>query len=215
MPTGPVQFSVVIPTYARPQRLAQCLAAVAKLEFPRDQFEVIVVDDGSPQPLDEIVDPFRGEMILSLLKQANVGPAAARNAGAARARGTHLAFTDDDCQPRPDWLAALAARLQRAPDSLIGGRIANRLPSNPYSAASQAITDCTYDRMQRQAGELLFASCNIAISATGFHKLGGFSTRFPLAAGEDYDFCHRWQQAGLKAVYAPEAIVDHAHHLTF
>ena len=50
--------------------------------------------------------------------------------------------------------------------------------------------------------------------AEQFRRIGGFSEAFPLAAGEDYDFCHRWQHAGLEAAYAPEAVVRHAHALT-
>lgn len=214
MSTEALQFSVVIPTYARPKRLAACLNSLTKLQFPRDQFEVIVVDDGSPKPPDDTVEPFRGGLRLSLIRQANAGPAAARNAGAARATGRYLAFTDDDCEPNPNWLTTLAERMRQSPQTLVGGRIVNGLPENFYSAASQAITDCTYDRMQRRGGELLFATCNIAVCAASFRKLGGFSTGFPLAAGEDYDFCHRWQHEGFAAVYAPEVIVQHSHHLT-
>lgn len=214
MTKGLVQFSVIIPTYARPARLAACLKAIANLEYPRDRFEVIVVDDGSPEPLDETVRPVQGELRLTLLRQTNAGPAAARNAGAARASGSHLAFSDDDCEPDPRWLQAMADRFEQTPRALIGGRIVNRLPSNAYSDASQAITDCTYDRMQRIGGERLFATCNIAVSVEEFRQLGGFSTHFPLAAGEDYDFCHRWQRAGLPAIYAPDAIINHTHDLT-
>jgi GT2 family glycosyltransferase len=209
-----VQFSIVIPTYARPKRLRSCLTAVARLDYTRDAFEVIVVDDGSPQPLDEVVGTFVREMKVTLLRQANAGPAAARNAGASRATGEYLAFTDDDCEPDPRWLEMLAQELVRSPDALVGGRIVNALPHNPYSAASQAITDCTYDRIEHRGGEKLFASCNLAVSAAAFRKRGGFDTTFPLAAGEDYDFCHRWRQAGHPLVYAPEAIVNHRHDLT-
>src|SRR5262245_61716846 len=120
MVTGSVQYSVIIPTFARPQRLASCLAAVAKLQFPKDQYEVIVVDDGSPEPLDNTVEPFRAELKLSLARQPNAGPAAARNAGAARAVGGYLAFTDDDCEVDPNWLTALVDRMQQTPNALIG-----------------------------------------------------------------------------------------------
>jgi GT2 family glycosyltransferase len=214
MSTGPVAFSIVIPTYARPHRLAACLACVAELQFPRDNYEVIVVDDGSPEPLDSVVGPFRGAMRVSLLRQRNAGPAAARNAGAAQAAGEWLAFSDDDCEPDRRWLEVLADQMRRTPDALVGGRIVNRLPHNPFAAASQAITDCTYDRIERRGGETLFASCNLAVSAAQFRKLGGFDTSFPLAAGEDYDFCHRWRLARHPLVYAPEAIVNHRHDLT-
>jgi GT2 family glycosyltransferase len=209
-----VQFSIVIPTHGRPHHLESCLASVAQLQYPRDEYEVIVVDDGGPDPLDPVIQRLRGQMRLSLVRQANAGPAAARNAGAARATGEWLAFTDDDCEPDSCWLKMFAQRMRQTPDALIGGRIVNRLPHNPCAAASQAITDCTYHRMQHGGAEMLFASCNLAVSAASFRRIGGFSTSYPLAAGEDYDLCHRWQQAGQAAIYAPEAIVNHRHDLT-
>ena len=102
--------SVIVPTHRRPAQLAECLAALARLDYPPDRYEVIVVDDGGGMPLDDVLEPFRDRMAVSCLTGRRAGPAAARNAGAARARGDLLAFTDDDCRPRPDWLRRLAGR---------------------------------------------------------------------------------------------------------
>ncbi len=79
-------FSVVVPTCGRPGPLTSCLEALARLEYPCDLYEVIVVDDGSPAPLDAVVGTFRSRVDVTLLRQQNGGPAAARNAGAGRAR---------------------------------------------------------------------------------------------------------------------------------
>ncbi len=209
-----VSFAVVVPTYSRPQRLASCLAALARQTLPPERFEVIVVDDGSPQSVRGAVEPFKNQMRLSLVRQPNSGPAAARNAGAARANGTHLAFTDDDCEPDPNWLRTLSEHLQRNPAALVGGRIVNCLAQDPYARASQAITDFVSERSAAQEGFKLFATCNLAVSAAGFRQLGGYCTGFSLAAGEDYDFCHRWQHAGRQVLYAPDAIVGHRHALS-
>src|SRR4051794_19726519 len=103
-------FSVIIPTRDRPEQLVACLRSLGALAYPRDRFEVIVVDDGSTTALEPIVGRSRGELHLALLKQSNAGPAAARNTGAAHAKGEFLAFIDDDCSPASDWLQALAAR---------------------------------------------------------------------------------------------------------
>jgi len=101
-------FSVVIPTCNRPSRLRACLESRVRVEYPRAQFEVIVVDDGSSTSLKEIVSDYEPHLNITLLVQSNRGPAAARNAGARRAKGRFLAFTDDDCRPAPDWLGALS-----------------------------------------------------------------------------------------------------------
>ena len=60
-----------------------------------------------------------------------------------------------------------------------------------------------------------FASNNLALPADRFHAIGGFETAFPLAAGEDREFCARWLDRGYRMTYAPEVVVHHAHTLTF
>jgi glycosyltransferase involved in cell wall biosynthesis len=82
-------FSIVIPSYRRPRQLAECLRALSRLEYPRDRFEVIVVDDGGDAPLDEVVAPFGSNLSLTLIRQPNAGPAAARNLGRS-ARGVRF-----------------------------------------------------------------------------------------------------------------------------
>jgi GT2 family glycosyltransferase len=73
-----------------------------------------------------------------------------------------------------------------------------------------------YDYYDRGGeGAHLFNTGNLAVPAERFNELGGFSESFPLAAGEDYDFCHRWRHAGYRTTYAPEAVVRHSHTLTF
>ena len=77
--------------------------------------------------------------------QENAGPAAARNRGAAEARGAFLAFTDDDCTADADWLRAFAAEFEKTPNGLVGGRTLNALDTNRCSATSQMIIDVVYD----------------------------------------------------------------------
>jgi len=208
-------ISVVIPTYNRPQRLAACLQSLTQLDYPRDQFEVIVVDDGSPEPLTAVTEPFQTQIGLRLLRQDNSGPASARNAGAASALGKYLAFTDDDCQVTADWLTALTTTLANQPHALIGGHTVNALPENIYSTASQLLIDFLYSYYNpRQGTATFFASNNFALPRDMYQTLGGFDTGFPLAAGEDREFCDRWLQQGLTMVYAPAMIIHHTHHLS-
>ncbi|MCS6859684.1 MAG: glycosyltransferase [Abditibacteriales bacterium] len=211
----PPLFSIIIPTYARPKPLSACLESLAHLDYPRDRFEVIVVDDGSEVPLQPVVSAFQSRFNLTLLKQANAGPATARNTGAAQAQGEFLAFTDDDCTPAADWLQALAARVAASPDCMIGGRTLNALPDNPYSTASQWLIDYLYTYYNADPHQAcFFTSNNLAIPAAHFRALGGFDTTYPHAAAEDREFCDRWRYYGYRLVYAPEVVVYHAHALT-
>jgi cellulose synthase/poly-beta-1,6-N-acetylglucosamine synthase-like glycosyltransferase len=211
---GKPLFSVVVPTYDCPQPLRSCLEGLTALKFPRDQFEVIISDDGSPMAMEPVAAPFRDRLRLIVVTHPNRGPGAARNRGADRAQGTYLAFIDSDCIPAPDWLAALASRFAQTPDHLICGGIVNALPANPFSATTQLIVTSVHEYYARQReGERFFNSTNIAVPAERFRKLGGFDES--LLTSEDYDLCHRWQHAGYEMTHAPEALVYHAHVLTF
>ncbi|WP_421655573.1 glycosyltransferase family 2 protein [Leptothermofonsia sp. ETS-13] len=208
-------FSIIIPTYNRPDRLKSCLQALTRLDYPRDRFEVVIVDDGSKTPLDRVIAPYQASLNITLIRQTNAGPANARNTGANYAKGQYLAFTDDDCAPAPDWLTNMAACFARAPEALIGGYTINALSNNLYSTASQILIDYIYsyyNTKSHQSG--FFASNNFAMPAERFRTLGGFDTRFPLAAGEDREFCDRWLHHGYPMIYAPKVQIYHSHHLT-
>jgi glycosyltransferase involved in cell wall biosynthesis len=137
-------FSIIVPTYARPEKLTACLQSFVKLEYPRDRFQVIVVNDSTEISLESTVAPFQDQINLTLLTQPNSGPATARNTGAFAATGKFLVFTDDDCTVTPDWLQTLENRFRVRPDCLIGGRTVNALPDNIYSTASQQLIDYLY-----------------------------------------------------------------------
>src|SRR5271170_5245407 len=121
-------FSIVIPTRRRPRQLAECLRALSHLDYPRDRFEVIVVDDGGGISLDGALAPFKETLTISLLRRSQEGPSGARNAGAAIAEGDFLAFTADDCMPAVDWIRTLAACFAARPDCAFGGKIVNAVP---------------------------------------------------------------------------------------
>jgi GT2 family glycosyltransferase len=215
-----MDISVIIPTYNRPAQLDACLAALATQTLPHDRFEVIVVDDGSATSMETVTARFRDSLQVRLLRQANAGPARARNAGAALARGTLFVFTDDDCQPEADWLSALHAQSKDCPTCLIGGRTLNALGHNVYSTASQLLVDFLYEhqisarRAHAQALPAFFTSNNLAVPATLFRQLEGFDESFMIAAGEDREFCDRWQQYDLPMALALSARVHHAHSLS-
>ncbi len=206
-------FSIIIPTYARPVALVDCLDALARLQIGRDAFEVIIVDDGSPAPPAALGDRLRDRLNVTLITTPHGGPAAARNCGAARATGKFLAFTDDDCRPAPDWLDALAARTAAAPDHLVGGRTVNALPRNCYAVTSQLIIDVAYAYYNEHGAEArFFASNNMLIPADRFRSIGGFDPSF--TTSEDRELCDRWLRYGYRMSYAPDAVVHHAHPLT-
>jgi GT2 family glycosyltransferase len=211
-PLAPPCVSVVIPTYGRPRQLADCLTALGRQSLSRDAFEVVVVDDGSPTPLDGVLAASVDGLQLRMVRQANAGPAAARNRGVAEARGPLIAFTDDDCLPEPDWLAALVAAERRFPGSLVGGSSLNGLSGELFASASQLIIDLVYDHFNADPTDAYFlTSNNVLCSREAYQAVGGFDAAFFRAGAEDRDFCDRWRAAGRRLVWAPEARIEHRH----
>jgi glycosyltransferase involved in cell wall biosynthesis len=206
--------SVIVPTYQRARLLGNCLQAIAAQRFPREQFEVVVVDDGSEVSPRDVVAQFSRSLDVRLIEQRNAGPGSARNAGARAARGAYIAFTDDDCLPDPLWLSAIAAHIEAHPGLAVGGSIINVLEEGLCSTASQMLIDFLYEYYNENADDSrFFITSNLTFPADAFRALGGFDVTFPLAGGEDRDMCDRWREHGHQLTYAPDAIVRHAHAL--
>ncbi len=207
-------FSIIIPTYDRPSELAACLQSLTCLDYPRDRFEVIVVDDGSSVSPESVVAAVRNQLDVTLIIQPNAGPASARNTGAKHAKGTFLAFTDDDCMVSPGWLMAFANNLSGNGDNLVGGLTMNALPGNSFSLASQLLVTYLYQYYENNPSKSrFFTSNNIAVPATIFNRVGGFEVTRLRATAEDREFCYRWLHHGYRMTYIPEAVVYHAHNL--
>lgn len=210
---APPSISVVVPTFGRPQELRGCLEALAELDYPCERYEVVVVDDGSDPPVVPWAGAADAGLRMHWLRQANAGPAAARNAGARAATGEILAFTDDDCRPASDWLSAIAAALARDPEALCGGTTTNALEHSACSVASHAIVDVAIEHLHAGGDDLrFFPSNNLALRADAFASIGGFDAAFRTA--EDRDLCDRWLRAGRPLVRAPLAKVEHRHVLS-
>lgn len=205
------EIAVIIPSYNRPVQLDNCLQALMAQDT--DDFEVVVVDDGSPRPLQDICSKYGDK--VRYIWQENSGPATARNNGARNTVAPMIVFTDDDCRPRPNWLTKLKTAHDQQTDRLVGGLVVNALTDDPYASASQALSDYLYQYFKADQGNMpFFTSNNIAMSREGFEKLGGFNQSFERAAAEDRDFGLRWRDCVGSLVYTQDAIVDHYHEMT-
>ncbi len=210
-----MQFSIIIPTFSRPGKLRMCLDSISRVDYPVDQFEVIVVDDGGDIPLESVINVYSGRFDLNLLRQENAGPASARNSGAEHARGDYLVFIDDDCSVGRDWLHQLGKNISKHPGCIIGGRTKNGIPGNLFSETSQAMIDYLYSYYNSQESEYrFFTSNNFALPAGIFHEAKGFDSSMSLAAGEDRELCHRLRKRDCKMVYAPDVVIKHFHELS-
>jgi glycosyltransferase involved in cell wall biosynthesis len=194
------RVSVVIPTYRRPDLLAKCLERLLAQQFPADEFEIIVADDGpdaSTRQLVESLQQSNRPRITYVPVTATQGPAGARNAGWRMAAAEIIAFTDDDCLPDPHWLAAGVQALENA-DAATGKTIVP-LPERP--------TD-----FERNVGGLAtaeFITANCFVRREALAAVGGFDERFTLAWREDSDLQFALLSHGYRIAKAEDAVVIH------
>jgi glycosyltransferase involved in cell wall biosynthesis len=191
--------SVVIPARDASETLPAALAALAQQE--RLPEEVIVVDDGSSDATKEIARA--SPVVTAVLSQPGAGPGAARNRGAAAARGDVLAFTDADCIPEPGWLAAGVAAL--AAHDLVQGAV------RPPDGAVIGPFDRTISVMRAHG---LYETANMLVRRGVFESLGGFEPwlmpRDGKELGEDVWLGWRARRAGARIGFAADAVVHHA-----
>jgi len=203
--------SVVIPVKDRAEELGRCLASLDRLRYPREQVEVIVVDDGSVDKSPEVARAHGARVVPS--GGRGTGPASARNRGARQARGELLAFIDSDCTASAGWLTELVGRFDDPEVGAVGGRVvgmhcATRLDRYEASMSSLSLGD---RELSGRGGDDTFylPSCNLLVRREAFLEAGGF--REGMHVGEDVDLTWRLRDRGLRLVYAPRGWVYHEH----
>lgn len=212
---APPAVSLVVATYNRPARLRGLLKHLQRVDAPEGGWEVVVVDDGSPQPLDAIVAEHKGALEVVHLRIPNSGPGLARNAGVAASRGEVLLFTDDDNRPHSQWARRMAAAVRAAPPmTMVGGQTVNLLPRLPCSAASHAINEIAYAFFNSDPRDgRMFAGNNMACRRGDFDAVGGFDPDFVRIASEDRELCDRWRFRGGRLWWDRRALMGHCHAL--
>ena len=168
--------SIIIPTFNGGARIHNCLDALLKQLDGRNA-EILVVNDGSTDDTIEVVKPYPK---VRLITQANEGPAAARNRGAAEARGAIILFTDDDCVPMHDWLNAMLAPFEDP--EVVGAKGIYR--SHQRSLAARFVQIEYEDRYRLMAGlpSIDFIDTySAAFRRDRFLEMTGYDTSFPVA----------------------------------
>jgi GT2 family glycosyltransferase len=203
--------SVVIPTFRRWSSLQLTLDAMAQQTLDLERFEVIVSDDGSEDGTVEKLKTYADGSPLQLVvtSGANAGPSAARNRGLRLAKGTWVAFTDDDCVPAKDWLEQCLNCLEADPTlDGVGGKVLRY--KDGRIARYVDWTEVLLPAMNKGKVHYLVTS-NAVFRNALLQRLGGFNETYKWPGGEDPDLSFRVISAGGRLKYHPDALVLHMH----
>ncbi len=196
--------SVVVPTHGRAAKLGRLLQALAAQTLGRERFEVLVVDDASPDETPRVLAEWAssGRLALRVFRQErNRGPAAARNVGWRAASASLVAFTDDDCEPEPAWLEAGLAKMTGDVALVMGRTRAD--PTSPFLDRPFARSVVLEDENPG------YPTCNVFYRRTVLVAADGFDETFRLPCGEDMDLAWRVKKAGHASAFAADAVVVH------
>lgn len=197
-----VSISIIIPALNEEKMIGRCLESLAKLDFARDRFEVLVVDNGSQDRTLAIAESFKDRLNLKVLQQAGVRISALRNLGARAASGGILAFLDADCLAPADWLDRIFALACENCAGVLGAHYL--LPENSSWVGR------TWHRYQEapKAGEVSHVPAgDLIMRREDFLKLGGFDET--IQTNEDYELCDRARKAGMRVQAFPQIGVIH------
>jgi GT2 family glycosyltransferase len=210
--------TVIVPTYNRLGRLRQVLAGLEAQSFPRDRFDVVVVSDGSTDGTEAFLRDLASPLQVTPVLQANQGPAAARNAGVAEARGELLLFIDDDVVPDPQLIAEHVASHEAAADRVVLGPMLTPADFRlaPWVQWEQEMLVKQYRAME--AGEWeptarQFYTGNTSLARRHVVAAGGFDARFRRA--EDVELAFRLARRGVRFLFNPRAVGHHYAERSF
>ena len=207
------RVSVIIPAYKSAEFIVETLASVFAQTFRN--FEVIVINDGSPdaEELEQAITPYREKILY--LKQENRGPAGARNTGIRHARGKYVAFLDSDDCWLPDYLASQIKLLEGTPwldavycDALIFGDSA--YAGRTYMQTCPSIGPVTLESVIMEDCQLN-TSCTVAVRQVVVDA-GLFDERVDLRGCEDYDLWLRILYRGGRIAYQRKVLGRHRSH---
>lgn len=196
-----LRLSVVVPTYNRSEVLRVCLASLARQTLSLDQFEVLVVDDGSTDDTESVVRGFQGTLSVRYLRQPhNRGRAAARNRGIREATGDVVVFVDSDVFPVPGFLAAHRSIHLASPRAVGRGPLLLTAHLDDPFAKRPLLPD---------PSPAFLDTANASVRREHLLAAGGFDEEFRHYGWEDADLGLRLRRMGLKRVYDRRALAYH------
>jgi glycosyltransferase involved in cell wall biosynthesis len=202
-----VYFTVIIPVFNASHTIERCLSSLIRQSVKKEDYEIIVVDDGSKDGTSDIVKQFP----VKYLWQTNRGPASARNKGAREARSEIILFTDADCVPQNNWIEEMVRYFDDQKVMAVKGAYKTSQKSL-VARFAQIEFEERFEMLKKVEAIDMVDTYSAAYRKSTFLSLGGFDPSFPVANNEDTELSYKMSMAGYKMVFNPNAVVSHLNH---
>ena len=207
-------FSLIIPVYNRPDEINELLNSLLLLDF-KENYEIVVVEDGSSIPCEDIIETFQSKLNISYYFKPNSGPGDSRNFGMQKAKGDYFIIFDSDCIIPPNYLLEVQKALTLNYVDCFGGPDkALDSFSDVQKAINFAMTSFITTGGIRGGSEKIDKfqprSFNMGLSKKAFEASGGFGKIHP---GEDPDLSIRLWEIGFETKLFPNAFVYHKRRI--
>lgn len=207
-------FSFIIPVYNRPDEIEELLESLSRQTYSED-FEVVVVEDGSSIRCEQVINSFKDQLTISYYFKPNSGPGDSRNFGMRQAKGDYFLILDSDCILPDTYLESVAENLKRDYVDCFGGPD-NALDS--FSDVQKAINFTMTSFLttggvrggSEKIGRFQPRSFNMGLSKKGFEATGGFGNIHP---GEDPDLSIRLWEMGFDSKLFKDSYVYHKRRI--
>lgn len=202
-----MDISVIVPAYNAQPYISRCIEALLSQSFNPNNYEVIVVDDGSSDQTADIIKNYPVKYVY----QKNQGPATARNRGVKEAKGDIILFTDADCVPTGNWIEEMV-RPFKSPDiaAVKGAYLTNQ--KEVVARLAQVEFEERFEMLKKADSIDMVDTYSAGFRKAIFSQMGGFDTTFPVANNEDTDLSYKMSRHGFKMVFNPVAVVYHLKH---
>ncbi|MEE3999390.1 glycosyltransferase [Tenacibaculum sp. FZY0031] len=210
-----LKFSIIVPVYNRPQEIDELLESLIKQEL-KDDFEVLIIEDGSENSSEEVVKKYIPTLNVSYFYKENSGAGASRNYGMERASGNYFIILDSDVIVPPQYLSEVKKALEENDTDAFGGPDAahpnfTALQKAINYSMTSVLTTGGIRGKKKSVGKFQPRSFNLGLSKVAFEKTNGFSK---MKAGEDIDLTFRLWENGFETQLIEKAFVYHKRRST-